>query len=175
MKSKALIQLGKFIRFSYQDIMARVGVSRKLLIKLVTSYCIITLLGASIALWLHTERDVLWAEQERQELQNNGEAVVVASPAYTLITATASEDTGESHLKDILVQVVAGKALTIVAMEEQSSKEGSMLNVEVCGKLQEYFMLITELAERHPNWCITPKQVKKENGQLHISFTVKDR
>lgn len=153
--------------------MARVTIPRKLLIKLVSSYCIITLLGAMAALWLHAEQVDLLATEEQQALQNNGEAVVVASPAYELITATASEGSTESQLKDLLMQMIGGKALSIVAMEEQTTKQGTQLQVEVSGKLQDYFTLITEWEERHPTFYIEPQQLKKENGQLHILFTIK--
>ncbi|SUP41865.1 Uncharacterised protein [Veillonella criceti] len=153
--------------------MARVTLPRKLIIRLISSYCIITVLGAGVALWLHTEKDGLLAKQAQQQLQNEGESVVVASPSYELIMSMDSNTLKESHLKDRLMQMISGKALTIVAMEEEETKQGSQLNVEVSGTLQDYFTFTEELSEAYPKFVIEPQQLKKDNGQLHILFSIK--
>lgn len=153
--------------------MARVMLPRKLIIRLISSYCLITVLGAGVALWLHTEKAGLLAKQAQQQLQNEGESVVVASPSYELIMSMDSNTLKESHLKDRLMQMISGKALTIVAMEEEETKQGSQLNVEVSGTLQDYFTFTEELSEAYPKFVIEPQQLKKDNGQLHILFSIK--
>lgn len=155
--------------------MARVTIPRKLIIKLISSYCFITILGAVLAFWFHSEQATLLAAQEEQSLQNEGDSVVVASPAYELITSTDNEISEGSHLKDVIMQIIGRKALTIIAIEEQETKRGNQLNIEVNGALQDYFTFATELTEAHPTLEIKPQELKKENGQLHILFTVSSR
>lgn len=133
---------------------------------------VLTVLGAAIVLWFHQERSDLLAIQEQQTLQNEADQVVVSSQAYEMIMATDKKEITEEALKDKLMKYLSGKALTITAMEETENKKGKSLSVEVTGNLRDYFTLVEELNGDSPELQIEPKQLNKQNNQLHIQFDI---
>lgn len=89
-----------------------------------------------------------------------------------MIMATDKKEITEEALKDKLMKYLSGKALTITAMEETENKKGKSLSVEVTGNLRDYFTLVEELNGDSPELQIEPKQLNKQNNQLHIQFDI---
>ena len=53
-----------------------------------------------------------------------------------------------------------------------SSQAYEMIMVEVTGNLRDYFTLVEELNGDSPELQIEPKQLNKQNNQLHIQFDI---
>lgn len=86
--------------------------------------------------------------------------------------ATDKKEITEEAIKDKLMKYISGKALTIVAIEESENKKRNILAVEVVGDLREYFTVAEEISADNPQLKIEPKQLNKQNNQLHIQFTI---
>lgn len=131
-----------------------------------------TLLGVGTVFLLYHEQAKLLDIKEQQVLQSEAEEVVISSAAYKMIMATDKNEVTEETLKDKLIKYLTGKALTITAMEELETKKGKGLLVEVAGNLRDYFTLVEELNGDNPELQIEPKQLNKQNNQLHIQFMI---
>ena len=162
----------KIHTFQLSGKLKRLNLNPKRIHQIVGSYMVLTVLGAGIVLWFHQERSDLLAIQEQQTLQNEADQVVVSSQAYEMIMATDKKEITEEALKDILMKYLSGKALTITAMEETENKKGKSLSVEVTGNLRDYFTLVEELNGDSHELQIEPKQLNKQNNQLHIQFDI---
>lgn len=86
--------------------------------------------------------------------------------------ATDKKEITEEAIKDKLMKYISGKVLTIVAIEESENKKRNILAVEVVGDLREYFTVAEEISADNPQLKIEPKQLNKQNNQLHIQFTI---
>lgn len=152
--------------------MKRINLNPKYVQRIISSYIICTLLGAGLVIWFHHEQSGLLAMKENQRLKNEAEQIVVSSLAYELIMATDKKEITEEAIKDKLMKYISGKVLTIVAIEESENKKRNILAVEVVGDLREYFTVAEEISADNPQLKIEPKQLNKQNNQLHIQFTI---
>lgn len=152
--------------------MKRLNLNPKIIYKIIGGYLLCTLLGVGTVFLLYHEQAKLLDIKEQQVLQSEAEEVVISSAAYKMIMATDKNEVTEETLKDKLIKYLTGKALTITAMEELETKKGKGLLVEVAGNLRDYFTLVEELNGDNPELQIEPKQLNKQNNQLHIQFMI---